>query len=622
MKKISYIALGIGLTLAVTSCLSDTEFLTEDPKTLYTIENAFEKPEQIDAAIVSAYNLFNLYNTYQVSVIGGDGTGNFLHGDGSDVLGGTRGQQDLGGFCNYWALQTNNSNFMMLWSSMYKLVAKANLALEGLKTVEGVSPEDAEYYEAQARFFRGWAYLRLAECFGGVPIVEEITYDLKFDYGRDTREEVYNFAIEDLKTAVAGLPVKAETDGRLGQGVANHFLAEAYLGRGVETGNSQDFVLAEEAATATIDLHPLMTERFGSRSPMGTQPAGIPDNGVTRVVDENYMLNGEPGNPYFDLFVIGNYGASEGNTESLLIFEQPTYDVMSVYGNNLLCLGVICGGIYREIYWLPDSEYASQSGVGATSPFRGDYDVDIYPVGSLGLQFNMSWGVIGSLDYSDIDVWEGEYADDDRNSQIVRWDPIVIDRSHPLYGQHVKPEWVMDGAWLSRMSCKLTTWDTWGWDLVNHSSMGAQYVNQYGRDWYIARSAETYLLRAEARWRQGDAQGAADDINAVRRRANAGYEVSTADLGTDNGIYTILDERARELAWEEMRWPTLLRMEAQGKKNEVLRHQLMNYSQGVNDCANADFRSREFPDWSLFPIPYDVIMLNKDNPIEQNEGWS
>lgn len=622
MKKISYIALGIGLTLAVTSCLSDTEFLTEDPKTLYTIENAFEKPEQIDAAIVSAYNLFNLYNTYQVSVIGGDGTGNFLHGDGSDVLGGTRGQQDLGGFCNYWALQTNNSNFMMLWSSMYKLVAKANLALEGLKTIEGVSPEDAEYYEAQARFFRGWAYLRLAECFGGVPIVEEITYDLKFDYGRDTREEVYNFAIEDLKTAVAGLPVKAETDGRLGQGVANHFLAEAYLGRGVETGNSQDFVLAEEAATATIDLHPLMTERFGSRSPMGTQPAGIPDNGVTRVVDENYMLNGEPGNPYFDLFVIGNYGASEGNTESLLIFEQPTYDVMSVYGNNLLCLGVICGGIYREIYWLPDSEYASQSGVGATSPFRGDYDVNIYPVGSLGLQFNMSWGVIGSLDYSDIDVWEGEYADDDRNSQIVRWDPIVIDRSHPLYGQHVKPEWVMDGAWLSRMSCKLTTWDTWGWDLVNHSSMGAQYVNQYGRDWYIARSAETYLLRAEARWRQGDAQGAADDINAVRRRANAGYEVSTADLGTDNGIYTILDERARELAWEEMRWPTLLRMEAQGKKNEVLRHQLMNYSQGVNDCANADFRSREFPDWSLFPIPYDVIMLNKDNPIEQNEGWS
>ncbi len=620
MRTTSYIILGLGLTLATLSCTKDDEFLKEDPKTIYTVDNAFEKPEQVDAAIVSAYNLFNLYNTYQVSFFS-DGTGNFLHGDGSDVLGGARGQQDLGGFCNYWALQTNNGNFMMVWRAMYKLAAKANLALEGLQIVENLDPETARYYEAQARFFRGWAYLRLAECFGGVPIVQEITYDLKFDYGRETREAVYSFAIDDLKFAAQGVPTKATVDGRIGQGVVNHFLAEAYLGRGVETGNREDFELAEKAATATIDMHPLMTERFGSRSPMGKQPAGIPDNGVTRVVDENYKLNGEAGNPYYDLFVIGNYGASEGNTESLLIFEQPTHDLMAVYGDNSLKLAVICGAIYREIYWNPESEYAGQSGVKATSPFRGDYDASVYPMGSVGLQFNMSWGLISSLDYSDNDVWKGNYGQDDRNSQIVRWNPICIDRSHPLYGQPVKPEWVMDGAWLARMSCKLTTWDLWGWDLVNHSAFSAMFVNQYGRDWYIARSAETYLLRAEARWRLGNAQGAADDINAVRSRARAEYMVTTADLDAANGIYTILDERARELAWEEMRWPTLLRMEAQGKKNEVLRHQLMNYSQGVNDCANADFKSREFPEWSLFPIPYDVIMLNKDKEIEQNIGW-
>jgi hypothetical protein len=51
--------------------------------------------------------------------------------------------------------------------------------------------------------------------------------------------------------------------------------------------------------------------------------------------------------------------------------------------------------------------------------------------------------------------------------------------------------------------------------------MGAPYVNQFGRDWYIARSAETYLLRAEAKLRSGDAAGAAEDINAVRSRAQA-----------------------------------------------------------------------------------------------------
>lgn len=617
MKKTIYYILGLAASLAAfSSCLSDEDFLTEDPKTIYTVDNAFEKAEQIDAAIVSAYNKFNSLNMYQISFFG-DGTGNFLHGEGSDVLGGVRGQQDMGGFCNYWALQTNNGSFAGAWEQLYKLAAKANLALEGLEIIENVDPAKATYYEAQAKFFRAWAYLRLAECFGGVPIVDKLTYDLKFDYGRNTREEVYNFVIEDLKTAVAGLPEKPEADGRLAKGVANHFLAEAYLARGVETKNTQDFKDAEAAAKAVIASHPLMTARFGSRSPQGSQPAGIPDNGVTRVVDENYKLNGEPGNTYYDLFVIGNYGTSEGNTESLLILEQPVQSVSSQYGSgNFLQLAVICGSIYRECYWRED---LVEEGA-ATTPFGGNYDNAIYPAGAHGLQFNFSWGLIGSLDYSDTYVWEDKYGDDDRNSQIVRWSPICIDRDHSKYGQIITPDMIHDAGWLSRMSCKLTTWDLWGWDLVNHSSMGGMFVNQYGRDWYIARSAETYLLLAEALWRQGDATGAADAINAVRARANATYMVTAADLGADNGIYTILDERARELAWEENRWPTLLRLgSTKDASNTDMWNQLLKYTFSCYDVPqNA---GKAAPKWSLFPIPFDVINLNTDAELVQNPGW-
>ncbi|MBQ7812602.1 MAG: RagB/SusD family nutrient uptake outer membrane protein [Bacteroidales bacterium] len=617
MKKKIFLALGLGAALAaISSCMSEKEFLTEDPKTIYTIDNAFEKPDQVDAAIVSAYNRFNTLNAYQISIFG-DGTANFLHGEGSDVLGGARGSLDAGGFCNYWALQTNNGSFAGAWRGLYELVAKANLALEGLAIIEGISETDAVYLEAQAKFFRAWAYLRLAECFGGVPIVDKITYELKFDYGRNTREEVYDFVIEDLKAAVAGLPEKPVADGRIAKGIANHFLAEAYLARGVETGNDSDFKAAEDAATATINAHPLMTVRFGSRAPQGSQPAGIPDNGVTRVVDENYKLNGEPGNAYFDLFVAGNYGGSEGNTESLLIFEQPTHDIASVYGTGtIMALPVVCGSIYREVYWRQDLIEEGAS----TSPFTGNYDPALFPVGSNGLQFCKSWGLIATLDYTDNYVWEGEYAADDRNSQIVRWTPTCIDQNHSMYGQTITPDMVHDPAALARQSCKITTWDTWGWDPVNHTGMGSDYTYQYGRDWYIARSAETYLLRAEARYRQNDAQGAADDINAVRARANAGKMFSSADLTGENGIYVILDERARELVWEEMRWPTLLRMAASDETNTVLRHQLENYSQGTYDFEA--YKGKEFPDWSLFPIPFDVIQLNKDLQMEQNPGWN
>ena len=65
------------------------------------------------------------------------------------------------------------------------------------------------------------------------------------------------------------------------------------------------------------------------------------------------------------------------------------------------------------------------------------------------------------------------------------------------------------------------------------------------------RLGETYLLRAEARFRQGNLTGAADDINKLRDRAfkeassgnpNAG-KVSENQIDID----FILDERAREL---------------------------------------------------------------------------
>jgi hypothetical protein len=74
-------------------------------------------------------------------------------------------------------------------------------------------------------------------------------------------------------------------------------------------------------------------------------------------------------------------------------------------------------------------------------------------------------------------------------------------------------------------------------------------------DWYIFRIAETYLLRAEAYFWKGDLVNAALDINIVRSRAGA----SPLDASEIN-IGTILDERARELFYEEPRKTELTRI--------------------------------------------------------------
>lgn len=610
MKKILYFAvLGLAAAAALSACTRDDDFLTEKPKTIYTIETAFDKSTQIDAVIASAYNKFidiNTWGEWEWSNTNDNGsatgtkTQGIFHGHGTDVLGPTKGKGSVNALLgNYWALKSDNSNFNNVWNDLYQVASYANLALEGLKVIEDIPSDEAVYLDAQARFFRGWAYLRLAEMFGGVPLVEELNQSVKLDYVRATREETYSFAIEDLKVAVAGLPAYPAQKGRAARGIAGHFLCEAYLGRGIESGNSSDYDLAVSAADAVITAYPIMTSRFGTRSE-GSNGDGYPDNGTPR-----YKADGTP---YFDLFCYGNYDYAKGNTESLMIAPGITYADFSAYGGTRVPYGYTCGSAYRDKQWSDAMKEVNN----ASSPWQGNIDKTLFRDGQLDASINcQAWDIVGSTDYSDEVVWDGYFATDDRNAQNIRYNPVVMDQDSPQYLQVVQKEWLKEEALLTRVSGKVTSLDYWGVDLDHAYMWGALYYF-YGRDWYIARSAETYLLRAEAKLRKGDPSGAAADVNAVRARSNATYRYPSVD------IYDILDERARELAWEEFRWNTLLRMGSKGS-NEVMKTQLEKYSYGTNDTGA--FAGQAFPSWTLFPIPETVIELNSELVMEQNFGW-
>lgn len=120
------------------------------------------------------------------------------------------------------------------------------------------------------------------------------------------------------------------------------------------------------------------------------------------------------------------------------------------------------------------------------------------------------------------------------------------------------------------------------------------------RDEYCFRLAETYLLRAEAYLNNGDKTKAVADINVIRARAHA-TPMSEAEISLDY----ILDERARELATEEYRNLTLMRL---GK--------LVERSKKYNPNAHL------MGDWqNLWPIPYSEIERNVEAVLEQNPGY-
>ena len=84
-----------------------------------------------------------------------------------------------------------------------------------------------------------------------------------------------------------------------------------------------------------------------------------------------------------------------------------------------------------------------------------------------------------------------------------------------------------------------------------------------------------------------------------------------------------MDERARELAYEEDRWATLLRMEP-----EVWHARIKNYSTYATNPGAVVFpevrRWAEFTGdipFKYWPIPKAYIDLNSGVQWEQNEGW-
>lgn len=575
------------------SCKSDKDFLTEKPETFYTIDNAFSSSEQIDQILVSIYsNIRELWTNPNeqpwMLVFKGNGT------DEYDIASIRRSSS----FNNYGNINPDNSIFYSIYSFWYDIINKANLAIyaANLSKITWNSDADKNYALAQARFFRAFAYKNLAEEFGGVPIVTEITTVPKYDYQRSTRVETYDFAITEMEAILNDLPVTTDAGGRLVRGAAQHNLCELYLAKGTELDAESNAADAKAAYVKSIGygndvidggVYSLMQSRYGTRSGESVISIPIYKNGVygsANIVDTLQQTT----NVYWDLFQEGNVNYQDGNKECIWAAQIDYTAYKNGDGESKLAYSRIYGADFRD--------GSSGTLTGTSEDVGGRGIVELIPT-----------------IYARDGIFSSQWSNDMRNSDVVfrrRFKGNITTSQY--YLKDVPWSYLYNGSSDNTtnmnntslcypVSCKIAT------DKYTGLADGENMSNLF-RDDYIIRLPETILLRAEAKQRNGDKAGAAADINLLRARAQCSYKVTAADMDDDFNL--ILDERARELMYEEARWNTLLRM---GKTIAVDR--IKKYAYWPEAQATLTFN------FNVWPIPQKVIETNKDAVIEQNPDW-
>jgi hypothetical protein len=229
MKKNKNIAIISLMLLAFLSC-NDEKFLDVNPST-ETPEQALSSPTAATELVNAVYNKFLNWNQ---SSFAWNGVSSMTSDDadkGSDP-GDTGGDKDL---MDALSFSPTSLSFNEVWEANYQGIARANQALKFLPGLD-IDETLKKRLIGESKFLRSIFYFRLAQMFGGVPLIKSVPNiqnqdDIKAANTRATRKEIYEFIITDLTEAAADLPTQygGPDLGRATKGAALTLLAKVHM---------------------------------------------------------------------------------------------------------------------------------------------------------------------------------------------------------------------------------------------------------------------------------------------------------------------------------------------------------------------------------------------------------
>lgn len=431
-----------------------------------------------------------------------------------------------------------------LWDQMYYGISTANLIIS---KADNVADEDSRNKAlGEAHFLRGYNYYRLFCQYGAVTLeTEPANGTVKKNYTRATEEETLNLIISDFEEAYKLLPTtKWRGNGTWTKYTAAHFLAKALLYRQSERcaswassyNKDNDLSRVISLCDEVIAACPLAADYWD----LYAKWTGVdcPNEGLSEILmaaehNEDKSTQGRFGNRTYNYFdpQFSNFSGGwvqRGQYIGGMDFQRcrPTEYTYSVFDN---VNDARMWKTFKTVYGLnnaakSDADVIATNGITAEQvPDLGDEGIIFILNKKSDARFNGNpYGTFG----------RGGDAHSFVNPRTGKWVPNAFVAFQD--GKYVLNTYTGNPA-TSNVFCG-----------INKTADGSRTAEKGDahRDVIMARTGETYLVKAEAQVRLGKYQDAINTVNVLRARGqwkkdeNRGYytDGSMAFLKADGGI--------------------------------------------------------------------------------------
>lgn len=575
MKNLKYIY-SISALLTLSLCLFSCHKLEENNPSGATADAIYTTPDGFATLVNACYSDQRAWY--------GKEDGEFMGEMGTDLWFNRNKSSYQNELVRYEGLTASNANSNKTeWRVMWHAV---NLCNSGINRIgdAGLSAENHSRFEGELRFLRAWYYWHVVETWGNVALRTTETSSVELTETRSTIPAIYNLIISDLQFASTNLPATTTDRGRATTKAALGLLARAYLSRAYYSTGSEAtdfFTKARDIANQVISrqgelgvsLYPSYADVFNpSNNKTNKEALYVISNSTNTALD--YDANGNRLHMWF----LTNYSTKPGLQVSLdydydkTLYFMPTRALLDFYDETK---DARFNATFQTV-WITNKAYTWTAADAKTNN-------KLTSVVGKSLTVGKDTAMV---------ITKGKVANKaaktyicyDRDSTYNAADGTIRDgNEYPALKKFMDP--------------------------LTRASLTAQPAFS---DVIVMRLAEMYLISAEAELQLGNPAAAATQINVLRTRAaiktpvdqTAAMQVTAANITLD----FILDERARELCGEHLRWFDL-------KRTHKIVDRIKKYNPDINVANLVD---RIY----LRPIPQtELDALTNGAEFGQNPGY-